>query len=621
MKFNASLLKTYMGCPLQARFQEIEKLPRLNNAKAVFGTCIHAALEDYNKTGDAKAAIAYFKDLWDDPSKLGRPIDVWPKFTTYGGLRKRGIEIIQEYADHHKWETRTVVATEHKFCVPFGEHLLSGIVDLVEKKKSTKGKPVLRIVDYKTNSKQPNLVQLRLDIQFCADDTTEILTRRGWKLYDEVIVGEDVLTLNQQTGMSEWQPATSVNVFATNNQVLVSLEGKDHSSLTTKNHRWPVKHYVSGRNGWRIEDRIVTSESLTGADRIMCAAPTDSLPVESKYSDAFVELVSWFWTEGHMIRGGSCSIAQSETINPDLVNRIERALIIEFGPEVDSLRNTHVPAWRVSRDEDCVRFYLNRSASELISAVFDDFKEKVIHGRFISELTKSQLEIFVDVSIQADGWMNNGSAVISQSVRSRLDPLQMAYSLLGIRTCLREYRLRGRGPYSGVTHYVLSTKSKTPYFVPSLHKRSEVEHTGKVWCPTTANGTWLSRRNGMVSYTGNTIYDYASRQPEFWMGFEDDQRYRGLPDGEKLYEMYQNMDRKLIWYHLWGNKEINAGDRDDMDMMRLYRVLNEVERAVTHEIYVPNISGDTCTYCDYVDRCGVVVPVHEKFQTEIPEDS
>lgn len=284
MKFNASLLKAWMGCPLQARFQEIEKLPRLNNAKAVFGTCIHAALEDYNKTGNATGSIAYFKDLWDDPSKLGRPIDVWPKFTTYGGLRKRGIEIIQEYADRHKWETRTVVATEHKFCVPFGEHLLSGIVDLVEKKKSTKGKSVLRIVDYKTNSKQPNLVQLRLDIQF-------------------------------------------------------------------------------------------------------------------------------------------------------------------------------------------------------------------------------------------------------------------------------------------------------------------------------------------------TIYDYASRQPEFWMGFEDDQRYRGLPDGEKLYEMYQNMDRKLIWYHLWGNKEINAGDRDDMDMMRLYRVLNEVERAVTHEIYVPNISGDTCTYCDYVDRCGVVVPVHEKFQTEIPEDS
>lgn len=619
MKFNASMLKTYMDCPLKARFQEVEKLPRLQNAKATFGSCVHMALEDFNKHGNVDVSIKLFKELWDDPSKAGLSIDVWPKFTTYGGLRKRGIEIMQEYADRHKWETRTVVATEHRFCVPFGEHHLSGIVDLVEKKKSGKGKNVLRIVDYKTNTKQPNLAQLRLDIQFCADESTEILTRRGWKQYDQVLVGEDVLTLNQNTMQSEWQAAEAVHVFDAKDQMLVALEGKDHSSLTTKNHRWPVKHYVSGHKGWKIEDRIVLSEDLTGSDRIICAAPTSGLPLESPYSDAFVELIAWFWTEGHVVRGGSCSLAQSKTANPENVSRIEAALTTEFGSESDSLRNTDMPVWRSSHDEDCVRFYMNRVASDSIAAVFLDYPEKIVSCDFVAQLTREQLELFVDVSILADGHINNGSPLITQSVEARLDPIQMAYTLLGKRTCKREYELKGNGPYAGRVFYSLSVKDLTPYFVPSLHKRAEVKYAGKVWCPSTANGTWLSRRNGMVSYTGNTIYDYASRQPEFWMGFEDDPRYPPLPNGEKLFEQYARLERKVIWYHLWSNKEINAGDRDDSDMMRLYRALTEVQKAVDNEIYVPNISGDSCTYCDYTDRCGIVVPVHVKMREEIED--
>lgn len=40
----------------------------------------------------------------------------------------------------------------------------------------------------------------------CVDEETEILTVDGWETVHELCVGDEVLTLNHEMGMSEWQP-------------------------------------------------------------------------------------------------------------------------------------------------------------------------------------------------------------------------------------------------------------------------------------------------------------------------------------------------------------------------------------------------------------------------------
>lgn len=166
MRFRQSFLKQFMSCPLQAKFAHVDNLPGLQNAKASFGSCIHHALEIYNKTADLDASIEAFTKTWHSPELLGVEPQVWPKYTTYGGLRQRGIEILREYHAKQKWETRTVVAIEHRFLVPFGKHELEGTVDLIELKKSSAGKETLRVVDYKTNAKAPTRIELGVNIQF-----------------------------------------------------------------------------------------------------------------------------------------------------------------------------------------------------------------------------------------------------------------------------------------------------------------------------------------------------------------------------------------------------------------------------------------------------------------------
>jgi CRISPR/Cas system-associated exonuclease Cas4 (RecB family) len=166
VKVNASLLKKWMSCPLQVKFSEIEKRPEQQNAKASFGTIVHDALEFYNICGDLEETKKRFLIHWANPDMLGVAPDVWPKGSSFGGLRKTGLEVLERYHEKNKWEKRTILATEFRFCVPIGEHELSGIVDLIEVKKNSKGKDCIRLIDFKSHSKKPNLFTLKMDIQF-----------------------------------------------------------------------------------------------------------------------------------------------------------------------------------------------------------------------------------------------------------------------------------------------------------------------------------------------------------------------------------------------------------------------------------------------------------------------
>ncbi len=169
LRFSASRLKTWQTCPLQGHFQYDLKLPvEGSNAKTVFGSCIHKALENYNLTGNLATSEAIFDDLWTNPEKVGAPIEtlVWPMRTSYSGLKSKGIEILRDMHEKLKLEKRDILGIEHKFLVPFGKYELTGYVDLLEVRTSGRGKNLLRIVDYKSAGRQPNFAELYLDIQF-----------------------------------------------------------------------------------------------------------------------------------------------------------------------------------------------------------------------------------------------------------------------------------------------------------------------------------------------------------------------------------------------------------------------------------------------------------------------
>lgn len=118
-------------------------------------------------------------------------------------------------------------------------------------------------------------------------------------------------------------------------------------------------------------------------------------------------------------------------------------------------------------------------------------------------------------------------------------------------------------------------------------------------------------RNALNINIQFTLYDYAIRQKEFWYGNGPD--FPELPNGPYWYEFLKDLTKRGIWYQLENHKELDVGLRDEADYKRAYRICQQIERAQTHNVFVPNLSGDSCGFCPYQKECGLPV---ERFEIE-----
>jgi hypothetical protein len=344
---------------------------------------------------------------------------------------------------------------------------------------------------------------------WCADEETEILTADGWKDYTELNAGDEVLTLNHETGLSEWQPVIEKMVFPAQPREMVSMEGKEFSSLTTPNHRWPVEYRISRAGTYGR--RWVTSATIGAGDRIPVAAYSADLPAEPKWTDALVETVAWFWTEGRFksgsqpgIRGRGIQIAQSRK-NAANVARIRAALTVLFGASTVRMDKTGPRAesakcWVESTDDDMVIFSLSANAADVIT---EHCPQKVVMTAFLRALTLAQLDLFIKVSLLAD---NNGPTRLGQKNSAMAEQFALACILAGHGVSIRPGAEKKRG-YRMTNVRIL----KKRHFYPqessrdgSALKIERVDYDGHVWCPRTVNQTWLARRRGSVYFTGNS---------------------------------------------------------------------------------------------------------------------
>ncbi len=346
----------------------------------------------------------------------------------------------------------------------------------------------------------------------CADEATEILTQQGWRTFAQVEVGDLVFTLNHESGVSSWQPIEAMNVYDVADEPMLHIERKSHSSLTTAAHRWPVVLADTGERAWRSSAGRTWSR-LNSNHHLVTAAPCADLPSEAKWSDALVELVAWYYTEGHIrpnATSGSARVVltQSHRVNPGHVARIRETLTKLMGPaSVKILRGRAEPHWRENRDSDArgtTRFVLSPGMFATLHGVAPD---RVPTFDFIRSLTAGQLELFLTVSRLADGWINGEHSVyFAQNDARRVAPYELAVILSG-RTPSRWSTIRKHEPKIGSWMHFCSMSDKTTVRPVASWRKGLMEwtlHTGVVWCPTTRNRTWLARRNGSVYFTGNS---------------------------------------------------------------------------------------------------------------------
>lgn len=103
-----------------------------------------------------------------------------------------------------------------------------------------------------------------------------------------------------------------------------------------------------------------------------------------------------------------------------------------------------------------------------------------------------------------------------------------------------------------------------------------------------------------------SAYCYATTLLTFWLQLA---QHLGLPEaqGIELYEKYKDLPRRGEWVSLPEPKRMDAGERVERHYNRFQMAVDALALSVEHRIFVPNISGETCRYCDYRDVCGLPI--------------
>jgi len=414
-------------------------------------------------------------------------------------------------------------------------------------------------VDQYTGDAEKEAGMHRNVLEYCVDAETECFTKSGWKTHDQLEASELILTLDPQTKLAEWQPVEAVNVFDGDRKVL-DVQTRSFSSVSTMNHNWvtfPVSPYSK-------KEAVVwnTTADLVNNSRIMIMAPGAGA-THKTIEDAVVRVVAWLYTEGwwgHGRTDKSCGfgIAQSFTVYPEKVDDIRQDLTEAIG--VKGFSESKV------NKVGMITFWVNAEEARKIERHIT-YPEKCPTPAFLSAMTQEQALEFIRVSIEADGCGRQ----FMQTKRYHAEAFMTATVMAGIPARMSETK---KGTWCVELLKRGYVKPVQAVRLNSLCASMEIrEHTGIVWCPTTAHGTWLARRRGTTYFTGNS--SDKLRQ------IVDENRMI-IPWDKELIAEFQgstwSYDKSVI--DMYGRrKRYNKGDLHNLDAARM-AVLGYVQYAI-----------------------------------------
>lgn len=336
---------------------------------------------------------------------------------------------------------------------------------------------------------------IRLGLNFpCLTPTSQALCKtKGWVNYERLKEGDEILAFNRDTGKSEWQPVTAVNVFDYKGD-LIRLKTKHLDVLSTPDHRWVV---TSTR---RISDltstKVKTSEELLNSRRslaIPIRAEHNNLNV-TIYPDAWISFIGWYLTDGHMMKRGNIRITQSVKANPEKVKIID-GLINSLGVKYSEHLSHHgdTKVWTI----------LDKHFVQQINAIVPG---KSMNMKFISSLPQNQLELLLTSLRLGDGW-----SIFASNKRDQAELVQAITVLCNNSSSMFELSHEGKISYfkeptkygqESITATQTSYGVKFSNFRKSVNTRnaynlennlSKEPYEGIVWCPTVPSGAFFTR--------------------------------------------------------------------------------------------------------------------------------
>lgn len=370
----------------------------------------------------------------------------------------------------------------------------------------------------------------------CHDSETELLTRSGWKKYNEIEVGDIVATYNIETGAAEWQPLDDVYVDLWDGYMFV---GKTTTMdfKVTPHHRMVVENLKTGQRHFDEMQNLKPVASGSFAHKGFPKTATGSKEDLQSVSDDMIRILAWIWTDG-------CISSQKNSTSYRIYQSKEEqiAKITKLLESVDFRYTTytrHRPP-PIIKGVQCATakeehvFNISLKHSPELSLLLPS---KGALPDWMFNLSQRQVEIFLETVFEADGTLSKSGFGQIYKDKTSLESLQALLMMNGISS---RFRVDNRGDC------ILSVRSNNrPYQINEWSESIKQEYyKGVIWCGTVKNGALITRRNGIPFISGNT-----TRKPRHATGAANSYEWM-------LYKtMAKHMGDKAVWhvsdgYHL-----------------------------------------------------------------------
>jgi len=332
----------------------------------------------------------------------------------------------------------------------------------------------------------------------CVDEETECLTDKGWRRWDRIGAGERIATFDRRHDRLEYLEPLAVTAYPFAGEMYV-LRGRTQEQWITPRHRVVVK---AGDGNVRWE--------LTEIEEIAARQAPVVVPA------------GW-------------QSASTLEVDDELVERLAEILARrEFGGEADAGRGSLAAGFEArvaapatgGEGPSGARRSAGRSVRGYTAGGYGLRGTAVAHRRreigstgvpaLIRTLSWRQIRLFLDTLILGSGTsgpqpatdgteegavsavgtrvQDGAQARIHSRDASLLDALQELCVLAGYGSSL------ARDPRGG--HW-LTISGDCEAGIAVIERRP---YQGRVWCPTTRNGTFVARRRGRTFITGNTPF-------------------------------------------------------------------------------------------------------------------
>lgn len=350
------------------------------------------------------------------------------------------------------------------------------------------------------------VVNPRRDDWDCVDEKTKAMTRTDIKTVDQLKVGDEILTYNIEDDILEYKPILNLNVYDVDDIYLNVFKRNKDRFYFSEHHRHVSR--VSSQNDtyklYESNDILNMSEGKvrTPSGRSLPfewdSIPSELIPEGDEYFDLHYALAAWVLSEGSIFSRGTntkqITIAQFSK-NAEKIKRIKYIL--------DQLE--------INYNYDGRQFKLDSDATDFILYFMHIEKYKI--PEWIKNATNSHKKLFIHEYALGDGsFRENGEisyVAFSEKYRKFAEEFQQLAFEAGMSSKLREKTSGFGHPVVNVCFHHMGKKNY------SFTYEDRIIYTGKIWCPTTENQTWVAYRNGTPFITGNSSWVQSIKNKKF----------------------------------------------------------------------------------------------------------